>query len=109
MVGAGQQLACGPHDGRSEVGCGGRGAAGVPGPLQHVHQVGDEEVALQRRHTLLREDGGLPAHGAGQGQAVHGDVVLQAPGRQEGGEWEGEGEGGRKNRGRVGGDKGRHG
>lgn len=44
--------------------------------LQHVHEVCDEEVVLQRGHPLLGQDGGLAAHGARQGQAVGGDVVL---------------------------------
>ena len=32
-------------------------------PLEHLHQVGDEEVVLQGGHTLLRQDGGLATHG----------------------------------------------
>lgn len=36
-------------------------------PLQHVHQVRDEEVVLQRGHPLLGQDGGLAAHWAGEG------------------------------------------
>lgn len=77
MVGAGEQLAC-SHIGDS-VGSSGLLAAAARRPLQHVHQVGDEEVILQRRHTLLRQDGGLAAHGAGKGEAVGRNVVLQAP------------------------------
>lgn len=47
--------------------------------LQHVHQVRDEKVILERGHPLLRQDGGLAAHRAGKGEAVGGNVVLQAP------------------------------
>ena len=96
MVGAGQQLSGGPHGGCYVVERGGLGAAAVLGPLQHIHQVGDEEVALQRRHALLRQDGRLAAHGAGEGQAVGRDVVLQAPGEQEGGGRRGAEGGGQK-------------
>lgn len=78
MVGAGEQLACG-HRG-DVVESGGLLAAAVRCPLQHVHQVGDEEVVLQGRHTLLRQDGGLAAHRARQCEAVGRDVVLQTPG-----------------------------
>ena len=53
----------------------------VGGALQNVHQVGDEEVALERRHAFLRQDGRLATHGARQRQAVGRDVVLQTPGR----------------------------
>ena len=35
--------------------------------LQHVHQVRDEEVVLERGHPLLGQDGGLAAHWAGEG------------------------------------------
>lgn len=84
MVGAGQQLPCG-HGG-DVVERGGLLAAAVRRSLQHVHQVGDEEVVLQRRHALLRQDGGLAAHGARQCEAVGRDVVLQAPGGAE--RWE---------------------
>lgn len=49
-------------------------------PLQHLHQVGDEEITLKCRYTLLRQDGGLTAHGARQSQTVGGNVVLQTPG-----------------------------
>lgn len=84
MVGAGEQLAC-SHRG-DVVESGGLLAAAVRCPLQHVHQVGDEEVVLQCRHTLLRQDRGLAAHGARQCEAVGRDVILQAPG---GGEWGG--------------------
>lgn len=58
-------------------------AAAVRRPLQHVHQVGDEEVILQCRHTFLWQDRGLAAHRARQCEAVGRDVILQAP---EGGE-----------------------
>lgn len=81
VVGAGEQLAC-SHIGDT-VESGGLLAAAAWRPLQHVHQVGDEEVILQGRHTLLRQDGGLAAHGAGKREAVGRDVILQAP---EGGE-----------------------
>lgn len=84
MVGAREQLAC-SHRG-DVVESGGLLAAAVRCPLQHVHQVGDEEVVLQCRHTLLRQDRGLAAHGARQCEAVGRDVILQAPG---GGEWGG--------------------
>lgn len=77
MVGAGQQLAC-SHIGDT-VESGGLLAAAARRPLQHVHQVGDEEVILQRRHTLLRQDRGLAAHRAGKREAVGRDVILQAP------------------------------
>lgn len=60
-------------------------AAVAGGPLQHIHQVGDEEIALQRRHAFLRQDRCLAAHRARQRQAVGGDVVLQAPGSGRGG------------------------
>lgn len=77
MVGAGEQLA------RSHIGdaveSGGLLAAAARRPLKHVHQVGDEEVILQGRHTLLRQDRGLAAHGAGKCEAVGRDVILQAP------------------------------
>lgn len=81
MVGAGEQLAC-SHIGDSGE-SGGLLAAAARRPLQHVHQVGDEEVILQRRHSLLRQDGGLAAHGAGKCEAVGRDVILQAPGGRE--------------------------
>lgn len=58
-------------------------AAAVRRPLQHVHQVSNEEVVLQCRHTLLRQDRGLAAHGARQCEAVGRDVILQAPGGRE--------------------------
>lgn len=83
MIGAGEQLAR-SHSG-DVVESGGLLAAAARLPLQHVHQVGNEEVILQRRHTLLRQDGGLAAHGARQGEAVGWDVILQAPGREGGG------------------------
>lgn len=35
--------------------------------LQHIHQVRDEEVVLERGHPLLGQDGGLAAHWAGEG------------------------------------------
>lgn len=47
--------------------------------LQHVHQVRDEEVVLERGHPLLGQDGGLAAHGTGEGETVGGNVVLQTP------------------------------
>lgn len=81
MVGAGEQLAY-SHIGDT-VESGGLLAAAARCPLKHVHQVGDEEVILQGRHTLLRQDRGLAAHGAGKCEAVGRDVILQAP---EGGE-----------------------
>lgn len=81
MVGAGEQLAC-SHIGDT-VESGGLLTAAARCPLKHVHQVGDEEVILQGRHTLLRQDRGLAAHGAGKREAVGRDVILQAP---EGGE-----------------------
>ena len=81
MVGAGEQLAC-SHRG-DVVESGGLLAAAVRRPLQHIHQVGDEEVVLQCRHTLLRQDRGLAAHGARQCEAVGRDVILQAPGGGE--------------------------
>lgn len=81
MVGAGEQLACSHVGDTAESG--GLLAAGARCPLKHVHQVGDEEVILQGRHTLLRQDRGLAADGAGKREAVGRDVILQAP---EGGE-----------------------
>lgn len=79
MVGAGQQL---PRAHSADVvQVGNLLAVGIRRPLQHIHQVGDEEVVLQSRHSLLRQDGGLSTHRAGQSQAVGRDVVLQAPGR----------------------------
>lgn len=77
VVGAGEQLA-GSHVGDT-VESSGLLAAAARRPLQHVHQVGDEEVVLQRRHALLRQDGGLAAHGAGKREAVGRDVIVQAP------------------------------
>lgn len=81
MVGAGEQLS------RSHSGDGAESsgllATAVRRPLQHVHQVGDEEVILQCRHTFLRQDGGLAAHWARQCYAVSWDVILQAPGERE--------------------------
>lgn len=77
MVGAGEQLAF-SHIGDT-VESGGLLAAAARRPLQHVHQVGDEEVILQGRHTLLRQDRGLAAHGARKCEAVGRDVILQAP------------------------------
>lgn len=47
--------------------------------LEHFHEVRDEEVVLQGGHPLLREDGGLAADGAGEGQALGRDVVLETP------------------------------
>lgn len=79
MVWTGEQLAC--CHGGDVVESGGLLAAAARRPLQHVHQVGDEEVVLQCRHTLLRQDRGLAAHRAGQCEAVGRDVVLQTPGR----------------------------
>lgn len=35
--------------------------------LQHVHQVCDEEIVLERSHPFLGQDGGLAAHWAGEG------------------------------------------
>lgn len=81
MVGTGEQLARG-HRG-DVVESGGLLAAAVRRSLQHVHQVGDKEVVLQGRHTLLRQDGGLAAHWARQREAVGWDVVLQTPGERE--------------------------
>lgn len=81
MVGAGEQLAC-SHSG-DVVESSGLLAAAVRRPLQHVHQVSNEEVILQCRHTLLRQDRGLAAHGARQCEAVGRDVILQAPGREQ--------------------------
>lgn len=81
MVGAGEQLAR-SHGGDVVESCG-LLAAAVQRPLQHVHQVGNEEVILQCRHTLLWQDGGLAAHGARQCEAVGRDVILQAPGGGE--------------------------
>lgn len=78
MVGTGQQASC-SHIG-NVIKSGGLLAAAVRCSLQYIHQVGDKEVILQRRHTFLREDGGLAAHGARQGEAVGRDVILQAPG-----------------------------
>lgn len=78
MVGAGEQLAC-SHRG-DVVESGGLLAAAVWRSLQHVHQVGDEKVVLQGRHSLLRQDGGLAAHWARQREAVGRNVVLQTPG-----------------------------
>lgn len=78
MVGTGEQLAC-CHRG-NVVESGGLLAAASRRPLQNVHQVGDEEIILQCRHTLLWQDGGLAAHGTRQCEAVGRDVVLQAPG-----------------------------
>lgn len=54
MVGAGEQLAC--SHGGDVIESGGLLAAAARRPLQHVHEVGDEEVVLQCRHTLLRQD-----------------------------------------------------
>lgn len=48
-------------------------------PLQHIHEVSDEEVVLESGHPFLGQDGGLAAHWAGQGQAVSRNVVLQTP------------------------------
>lgn len=83
MVRAGEQLGC--SDIGDVVESSRLLAAAVRRTLQHVHQVSNEEVILQRRHTLLRQDRGLAAHGARQCEAVSGDVILQAP---EGGEWD---------------------
>ena len=77
MVWARQRLAC--SHGSDGLQNGGVLGAAAWRPLQHVHQVGDEEVVLQRGHPLLGQDGGLAAHGAREGEAVGGDVVLQAP------------------------------
>lgn len=85
MVGAGKQLAC-SHCSDVVEGSG-LLAAAIWRPLQHVHQVGNEEVILQCRHTFLRQDGGLAAHGARQCQAVGWNVILQAPGSREQGYW----------------------
>lgn len=77
MVGAGEGLS-GCH-GADVVEHAALVAAAVGAALQDVHQVGDEEVALQRRHALLRQDGRLTAHRARQRQTVSRDVVLQTP------------------------------
>lgn len=36
-------------------------------PLQHIHEVCDKEVVLERSHPFLRQDGGLATHWAGEG------------------------------------------
>lgn len=77
MVGARQQLAC--CNTGDVVKNGVLLAAVVWRPLQHIHQVGDEEVALQCRHTFFRQDGGLATNRTRQSEAVGRDVVLQAP------------------------------
>lgn len=75
MVGAGEGL--------TRRGCTGRlqnvtsfGAAALRVSLQHLHQICYEEVVLQGRHTLFRQDGGLSAYWAGQCQRLGRDVVL---------------------------------
>lgn len=84
MVGARERLSRGHRvDGLQH--CALLAAAVAGGPVQHIHQVGYEEVALQRRHAFLRQDRCLAAHRARQRQAVGGDVVLQAPGSGRGG------------------------
>lgn len=82
MVGTRQGL---PGDGADGVQPRARvGAAAVGVALQHFHEVGDEEVVLQGRHATLGQDGGLAAHGAGQGQALGRDIVLETPGAERG-------------------------
>lgn len=80
MVGAGEGAASHCTEGV--------GVFGVMGPirclLHRLHEAADEEVILQCRDTLLREDGCLPTHRTGQRQALGRDVVLEASG-QEGG------------------------
>ena len=83
MVGAGEGTASHCAEGV--------GVLGVVGPirclLHCLHEAADEEVILQRRDALLREDGRLPTHWTGQSQALGGDVVLEASGQggKEGG------------------------
>lgn len=67
VVGAGKRLAGHGAD-RVQHGSGGILVAGTVGlALEHLHEVGDEEVVLEGGHTLLRQDRGLAAHRAGQG------------------------------------------
>lgn len=77
MVGAGEGAASHCAEGV--------GVLGVVGPirclLHGLHEAADEEVVLQRRDALLREDGRLPTHWTGQRQALGRDVVLEASGR----------------------------
>lgn len=65
------------------------GVLGVVGTirclLHRLHEAADEEVILQCRDALLREDGCLPAHWTGQRQALGRDVVLEASGQGGGG------------------------
>ena len=81
MVGAGEGAASHCAEGV--------GVLGVVGPirclLHGLHEAADEEVVLQRRDALLREDGRLPTHWTGQRQALGRDVVLEASGQGGGG------------------------
>lgn len=56
----------------------GLGTGAVLLPLQHLHQISYEKIVLQCCNTLFRQDGGLSAHRAGEGQGLRGDVVLEA-------------------------------
>lgn len=75
VVGAGQRLAgCSSTD-RLQDAAGLRfGALGVP--LQHLHEVSDEEVVLEGSDTFLWQDGRLATHRARQSQGLRRDVVL---------------------------------
>lgn len=74
MVGAGERAASHCTEGV--------GVLRVMGPirclLHGLHEAADEEVVLQCRDALFREDGRLPAHWTGQRQALSRDVVLEA-------------------------------
>ena len=45
-----------------------------------LHEVGDEEVVLQSRHSFLRQDGRLATDRAGERQRLWRDVVLETAG-----------------------------
>lgn len=78
VVGAGEGLTCRGCTGRFQDIASFRSAA-LRVSLQHLHQICYEEIVLQCRHTLFRQDGGLSTYWAGQSQRLWGDVVLETP------------------------------